>query len=423
MIELECDVLVIGAGVLGMSSAYHIKKGNPDKRVVLIEKNSSPALGNTRKSEGGYRNVFTSKVNRALSDSTIDWFLHLSKDPKTDIGIEPIGYLWLLSQEQIHTYRDIVNELEKQEALRVLDFKSLREAMPFLETEPKNQYGFPKVSHALYAPKCGSVAPRKLVSVYEDLFKRGGGEIRYSVEAKNLILKPENPLGIDGEPMVWQDKVFRGADTSIGVIKADTTVVACGAWSGELLHPVGLDSFMRPKKRQIFVFKDDSLKPFFNDFDLNDVKAAPLTILPVAGAYFKPAVKLGAVWVGCADDIGREFRLEDEPKPEPEYYENDVKPVISSYFPSLGRLDPVGMWAGQYSINSLDNTPVVEKTEGLIYVGAASGSGIMKSDSLGRVVQALYSDERQAELFNGEKIDCSALGIRNRKVLPEKFVI
>jgi len=33
---MECDVLVIGAGILGLSSAYYLKKENPGKKVVVI---------------------------------------------------------------------------------------------------------------------------------------------------------------------------------------------------------------------------------------------------------------------------------------------------------------------------------------------------------------------------------------------------
>ncbi len=35
---MECDVLVIGGGVLGFSSAYHVKRRNPDDKIVLIDR-------------------------------------------------------------------------------------------------------------------------------------------------------------------------------------------------------------------------------------------------------------------------------------------------------------------------------------------------------------------------------------------------
>ncbi len=37
---MECDTLVIGAGVMGMASAYYMKKRDPSKKIVVIDKYS-----------------------------------------------------------------------------------------------------------------------------------------------------------------------------------------------------------------------------------------------------------------------------------------------------------------------------------------------------------------------------------------------
>ena len=56
-------------------------------------------------------------------------------------------------------------------------------------------------------------------------------------------------------------------------------------------------------------------------------------------------------------------------------------------------------------------------------VGGASGSGIMKADAMGRIAAALYSGEEYALLYDGEKFRVSDLGLRDRRVEPEKLVI
>jgi glycine/D-amino acid oxidase-like deaminating enzyme len=81
------------------------------------------------------------------------------------------------------------------------------------------------------------------------------------------------------------------------------------------------------------------------------------------------------------------------------------------------------MWAGQYAINGYDGIPVVADYPGLIYVGAASGSGIMKCDALGRIVGATHAGMEHAELYNGVKFRCSVLGIHKRNVDREEFII
>ena len=68
---MDCDILVIGAGILGLSSAYHLKKDYPRKRVVVVDRSGGPGQGNSAKSEGAFRNVFTSETNFLLADSRL----------------------------------------------------------------------------------------------------------------------------------------------------------------------------------------------------------------------------------------------------------------------------------------------------------------------------------------------------------------
>jgi hypothetical protein len=56
-------------------------------------------------------------------------------------------------------------------------------------------------------------------------------------------------------------------------------------------------------------------------------------------------------------------------------------------------------------------------------VGGASGSGILKADSIGRIATALYSSEEYALLYGDRKFRVSDLGLKKRSVEPEKLVI
>lgn len=103
---------------------------------------------------------------------------------------------------------------------------------------------------------------------------------------------------------------------------------------------------MRPKKRQIFVFKDPKLKGLLEVKELNEYGALPLTILPRAGVYLKGELTEGSIWLGCADDLGRSFGLEDDPQPEEDYYTDNIYHVLVKYFPCFKDVRPVNMWAG-----------------------------------------------------------------------------
>jgi FAD-dependent oxidoreductase domain-containing protein 1 len=81
------------------------------------------------------------------------------------------------------------------------------------------------------------------------------------------------------------------------------------------------------------------------------------------------------------------------------------------------------MWAGLYAYNTLDNLPFVFKNGNLIVVGGDSGSGIMKGDSLGRIVNSVYRGEEEAILYGGARYRVSRLGFDQRDVEPEMWTL
>ncbi len=426
---MECDILVIGAGVMGLASAYYMKKRDPSKKILVIDMYGGPAQGNSGKSEGGFRNMFTSKTNYLLADSSIDFFYHCEEEKGYNINLDAIGYLWLFSGEQYETVKPAIEVMEKRGVdLRILEREDIESALPALSTElgdgeEAELMDLKNIDYGVYGSKCGSLDADALVRTYESLFLKLGGEIKYGTKASSLILRADPELGIPGEPFVWQKKVITGARIDKGDISALNTVVACGVWAHTLLEPLGFDSFQRPKTRQIFAFKDPKLEGVMKTRGLNQENVLPLTILPTASIFLKSEPSEGSIWLGCADEVPRSFELEDEPQAEDGYYSNNIYHVLSMYFPDFIDMRPLNAWAGQYAINSVDETPVVYKQHGLLYVGCGSGSGIMKCDSIGRIADALLSGEEEAELFGGRKIRCSDIGVKCRSVEPEEFVI
>ena len=101
---MECDTLIIGAGIMGLSTAYHMKKRAPSKKILVIDKYAGPGQGNSAKSEGGFRNIFTSETNYLLADTSIDFFFHMENELGYNLKMESIGYLWLFSESSTIRY-------------------------------------------------------------------------------------------------------------------------------------------------------------------------------------------------------------------------------------------------------------------------------------------------------------------------------
>ena len=67
----EYDAVIIGGGIIGLATAYHIKREHPSERVLIIEKMSAGGQGNTAKSAAMFRSFFYSKTNLTLVDTSV----------------------------------------------------------------------------------------------------------------------------------------------------------------------------------------------------------------------------------------------------------------------------------------------------------------------------------------------------------------
>ncbi|MCW3990383.1 MAG: FAD-binding oxidoreductase [Candidatus Bathyarchaeota archaeon] len=422
-----CDVLVIGAGVMGLSSAYHLKRLNPGKRVVLIERLGAPGQGSTAKSAGGYRNLLLSGTNRLLAEATIEWLRHIQTETEHDVKMHNTSYLYLLGESQYGRRKPLFEELGKAGVgLKTYDTGELKALIPDLVTdfggdEEAEMMGLEPIEIGVQGLNCGSVDTDSLSRCLEALFLGLGGEVHYNTSADRLILGAEKELDLPGEPFVWQGAVVKGAETSRGEIRAETTVVAAGVWSERLLDPVGFDSMTRPKKRCMFVFKDPGLERLLYTKGFNEEGVLPVTQMSDAGVYLKAEASEGSLWLGVTEDLGRGYGLEDDPQAEMETYADNAYHALVKYLPCFEGVRPVNSWAGQRAINRFDKIPVVEGMPGLIYVGGATGNGIMKCESLGRVVAAHYAGEEEAELYGGRRVRVSDISVKDRRVEKERF--
>jgi glycine/D-amino acid oxidase-like deaminating enzyme len=434
------DIAIVGAGIMGVASAFHLKRNSPDKQILLFDRSGAPGQGNTGRSNAMFRNTFSSADNQVLSNSTIDFYLHLQDELNVDLGLQQIGYLWLMSDEQLSASEKFLKGMERNGIeIRTLSKEELERRMPgmvgdFNSNEEARLMALPSIQGGVFGPRCGRLDPDKLVRYYVREFLRMGGRLAFNTSAEKLLVGPSERLGIDGEPFVWQDSRIEGIQASGALneaISSDTVVLACGAWGNELLEPAGIDGHVSAKKRQLFSVSArgaKGLEDLLRTKGFNPLGLLPLVILPKAGVHFKPVSEEDDFWIACEDEVNRPFiHLPDRDlakyAAEREYYERSVNPILSAYFPGFRNARVKAMWAGLYSYNTLDNLPFVFRQNNLIVVGGDSGSGIMKGDSLGRIVDAVYRDEEEASLYGDVQYRTSKIGFERRSVEREEWVI
>ncbi|MCZ7356906.1 MAG: FAD-dependent oxidoreductase [Candidatus Methanoperedens sp.] len=404
---MNYDYIIVGAGVVGSSTAYHLKGAQPESKILLIDKNRTAGAGNTAKSAALYRNFFSSSISRILAGSSIKYYLELGDK----VQIDPIGYLWLFSEEQWKKSQKAIRPLDpKNDRFEVLDRTGLFDILR-LNTEAKGF--FPDVHKGIYCHLCGSISAMALAKHYASGFESLGGHVRFNTDIKSFILTGQNSRYAPWDGVKVSGIMDQNGDT----YQATRFVIATGAWTHDLLAPIGIASGILPKKRQLFALSiTDPAQLLVNK------NSSPAIILPAGGVYIKPILDRNLLIIGCADDLGQPFLMSDL-EPDPLYFHMAIEPVLNHYFPELLGYTLSLKWAGYYDYHWPDMTPVIESVSNLTWVSGTSGSGIMKADAIGRIAAAGLQGHEEAMLADGTRFKVSRLSLRNRDVEMEELII
>jgi len=285
---------------------------------------------------------------------------------------------------------------------------------------------FSSVDIGVHGELCGSLSGMALAEHYVAKFKDLGGEVLLKKNVTRILLEGE-----EHRYAPWKNISISGIQTESGdIYRASNFLMATGAWTHDLLSPVGISSGVLPKKRQLFGIKISDpgqiLKDFTTSLNTNSLSISlsktPAIILPSGGVYIKSILDRNFIMVGSADDLGQPYSMED-PQPDRQYYQEAIRPVLEHYFPTLTELEPKTLWAGYYAYYWPDKNPVLESVKNLSWISGTSGSGIMKADALGRIAAAKLNGKDQAELADGSMFPVESLSLRNRNVKNEAFII
>jgi len=448
------DYCIIGGGVMGCAIGKTLLEQHPDASIVIVEKNTAAGQGNTIRSNAAYRNIFDTELNIQLAASSIKYY-HDMEEQGEDFGRRQIGYLFLLTAEQYEQYNtakldysdevisffefldchDIAYEIYTQDQLQVM--------FPELVLEPSsdvaNLIGAKPITYGFLGKQCGNFSPDLVVQHYLRHYLNAGGEIRYQTRVESLKLgNPAAAFDPDYIPKVWEEMEIKAIEVShqgnTSFIRAEQFIVATGAWINELLDPLGIQSLVKAKKRQLFTV--EQVGDFISNHQFpNDHSIFPFVILPTGGVFLKPKGEAKSVVIGTSDVIGRRFEPTyplnqstfsnlDNPQAESDFYLYNILPVLQSYFPSV--FDEYTQFKGTagFYAYSVDKYPVIDRAlSNLVMVSGASGSGIMKADSIARIAVALVLQEQYAQLYNGFEIEVSRFGIKHRDLPDETLVL
>ena len=346
------DIIIIGAGVIGASIAYHLSL-NGIKNILVIDSNPEAGKGSTCRATGGYRAQFGSKINVQLSLISRQKIIDFKYEHGIDPGYLQVGYLFLAGSSAEMTALTLASSMQQSCGLKegfLVTADDIAKLNPHIN--PDNIIG------GSFCPSDGFIKPMNILHGYINSAKNNGVEFLYNTKVTGTNRSPSNIMSIE---------------TSRGIIKGDVIVNAAGAWATEIAAFAGESLPVKKLKRQVCRIKEKNTLP----------KNTPMTI-----------------WVNSAFH----FRMRDEHlillmPDEPE--NNDDLNVESSWLErvfAVGKqkispfkncsIDIAFSWAGYYEV-SPDEHMILGKAESLnnfYYANGSSGHGVMHSPAIGELL-------------------------------------
>jgi FAD-dependent oxidoreductase domain-containing protein 1 len=455
------DAVIVGAGAMGLASAYHLIEREPRLSLLVVDARSRPGEGSMGASNAMVRDVFSSWDNHVLAKNAIQFYRKLMAEREELRAPTPLldlyGYLWLLPESHREEYYSIVSRSEGSIDAHPVAVEDLR-SCPGLEVAPTRWYEGEEaappaaITGGLFGRNCGAVAPEMLANFYYQEARSRGVEFAFDTVVQRLSYEGREELLLHEPskmPFAFQEQIpgrLRISRVVFGngrSVRTDRVIVAAGAWAEKLLHPFGVATACSPRPQQLFSVSGPVVEellrwtPPVDPVDREDGRPRfPFLILPT-GAMLKPIFRQKEMWVGCVDlvahpvgareDPGKDGRLDYDMgrMGDREAFATDVLPAVTPYFPRFEtngvRLESA--WGGYYNFSPEGLPVLTEEASGVIFVGGDSGSGVMKADSIGRLVAAKFDGRSDAQLASGETYRLDRLSLNRRLVREERIIL
>ena len=346
------DIVIIGGGVVGCSTAYNLAKQGA-KNVVLLER-KFVCSGGTAKSCAICRTHYSIHPNRLHAVESLKIFENFKEVVGGEAGFHRTGYIILGPEAHRAPMLEVFqaqNELGIDTA--VLTPEEAHQIHPLLQFDDVGVIG--------YDTRAGYCDPYLTTTSYVQRAKDLGVSVRTDT--------PVIGLQLDGG--------LKKVQTPNGVIEAPTVVIVAGPWTNDIAKWVGLKFSYEISRHNVITLKIN--QPY--DLDWPTVK----DLTTPAKIYFRPEAG-GVVLVGTGDhgdpiedaDILRDDQVDME-------HVGRIGGLIAYRMPAFADAQYTAGWTGPYDITP-DWNPVIGAVpghEGLFVAVGFSGHGFKMAPSVG----------------------------------------
>jgi sarcosine oxidase subunit beta len=380
--QSDADVVVIGAGIMGLSIAYHLAADHGLKRVIVLD-SGYLCGGASGRNGGGVRAQWSSELNIRLMRESLGLFQQFAERHQINTWFRAGGYLFLARSDVAAS--ELAKNVELQNRCGVqselLDPKGISEIVPELSSEG--------VLAASYNARDAVVFPWPFVWGYAESARALGVTVRPFTRVVDIETRGRSILSVV---------------TERGSITTSIVVNACGAQSPEIARMLGIELPTHPHRHEIC--STEPLKPWLKPLvaDLSD------------GLYFSQSIR-GEIVGG----IGNERVPSGPDQRSSARFLALYARSLSRACPRLGAVKVLRQWAGLYDI-SPDSNPIigpVDKVDGFFLASGFMGHGFMMAPVVGQRVAARIARGTGGELFERWSLNRFATG----RLLKEGMII
>jgi glycine/D-amino acid oxidase-like deaminating enzyme len=351
----SADVVIIGAGIMGCSIAYHLAERGVTN-VVVLEKDFI-GRGSTADAAGGIRLQFSTRANIELMGISFDYWENFEERFGQFINFRQQGYLFLLAEED--SIAPFQANLELQQSMDV----PARWVTPQDIAELNSVVNLEGIVGGTFCPRDGWADTSTSTMGFAQAARRAGVK----------IIEETAVTGIDTE--AGRAVAVRAGSQRI---EAGQIICAAGPYTGVVGEMAGVELPVVPLRRMSWVTGPfDEVSP-----------ASPFTIEFEKAVYFHP--ESGGFLFGMSDP--------DEPvswnKSVDQSWLAKTVDALVERAPIFANATVRNGWAGLYEVTP-DNNPLIGHVEGIEHFSVAagfSGHGFMQGPAIGLLMAELLVD-------------------------------
>jgi sarcosine oxidase, subunit beta len=350
------EVVIIGAGIVGSSIAYHLT-AQGCRSVLLIERESAQGKGSTGKSMGGVRAQFSTPVSIQMSLYSIPFYARFEERLGNPCDYRSQGYLFCATNRKQLAY--LQTNYGEQIKLGLKNVRLL-EGREIAEMFPQMRSG--DIIGGSFCSTDGFVDPYSAMN----------GFMAWAADHGASLWKNATVTGIKRD--------------AAGVLSVETTretistrkVVNCaGAWAAEIAKLVGIDLPVEPLRRMLVPSEP------FDEFP----HTAPMIIDMSNGFHFRPEARgFLLAWNDPEETTG--FKTDFDPG-----FIEKILTRAADRVPCFANLpvNPKRAWAGLYEMTP-DHHPILGEAPGVpgfFLANGFSGHGVMHAPATGKILSDL----------------------------------